>query len=171
LKCEVKIKDQTSNFKNQVMTKPIVVVGLGNPLMADEGIGVCLVERLAQSAVDHPEVEFIDAGTGGLAVLHYIEGRRKAIFVDCACMGEEPGSIRRFLPEEVRSVKALAHRSLHEADLLRIIDMARQLRRAPDEIVMFGIQPERVGLGQGLSRTLTNGIDRYMAAVRTELDA
>jgi hydrogenase maturation protease len=90
------------------MKKPVVVLGLGNPLMGDEGIGVYLIERLADSAADYPSVDVLDAGTGGLSVLHCIEGRRKAIFIDCAFMDETPGTIRRFTPEEVRSRKVLA---------------------------------------------------------------
>ncbi len=118
------------------------------------GSASVFVERLCESAAEYPAVDFLDAGTGGLSVLHHIEGRRKAIFIDCAFMDEEPGTIRRFTPEEVRSTKVLAHQSLHEADLLRIIEMARQLGQAPDEIVIFGIQPQRVELGMGLSPTL-----------------
>ncbi|MEN6576078.1 MAG: HyaD/HybD family hydrogenase maturation endopeptidase [Phycisphaerales bacterium] len=152
------------------MTKRVVVLGLGNPLMADEGIGVCLVERLVESAGDFPDVDFIDAGTGGLAVLHHIEGRRKAIFLDCAYLGQEPGSIRRFVPDEVCSTKVLAHQSLHEADLLRIIDMARQLGQAPDEIVIFGIQPQRVEPGLGLSPSLMSKIESYLALILRELN-
>jgi len=153
------------------MAKSTVVIGLGSPLMADEGIGVCLVERLAALSPEYPDVDFIDAGTGGLAVLHQIEGRRRAIFVDCAYMGQEPGSIRRFVPDEVRSTKGLAHQSLHEADLLRIIDMARQLGQAPDEIVIFGVEPQRIEPDLGLSPTVANGIGEYLAAIRAELDA
>jgi hydrogenase maturation protease len=152
------------------MPKSTVVLGLGNPLMADEGIGVYLVERLVESAGDYPDVDFIDAGTGGLTVLHKIEGRSKAIFIDCAYMGEEPGAIRRFTPEEVRSSKVLAHQSLHEADLLRIIDLARQLGQAPDEIVMFGIQPERIEPAPGLSPVLRGRIDEYLVAILQELN-
>lgn len=152
------------------MAKPVIVLGLGNPLMADEGIGVCLVERLLQRAGDYPDVDFLDAGTGGLSVLHHVEGRRKAIFIDCAYMGEEPGTIRRFLPEEVRSTKVLAHQSLHEADLMRIIDLARQLGQAPEEIVIFGIQPERIEPAIGLSPALMDKVDEYVATVLRELD-
>lgn len=151
------------------MKKATVVLGLGNPLMADEGVGVCLVERLAEAAGDYPDVEFIDAGTGGLSVLYKIEGRRKAIFIDCAYMGEEPGTIRRFLPEEARSTKVLAHQSLHEADLLRIIDMARELGQAPEEIVIFGIEPQRVEPAIGLSPVLASRIDEYAASLLLEL--
>src|SRR4030042_2897768 len=71
------------------MRKPVVVLGLGNPLMGDEGIGVYLVERLMESADEYPSVDFIDAGTGGLSILHHIEDRRKAIIIDCAFMAEQ----------------------------------------------------------------------------------
>lgn len=151
------------------MKKPTVVLGLGNPLMADEGIGVCLIERLAGLGDEYPDVEFVDAGTGGLSVLHDMEGRRRVIVVDCAFMGESPGTIRRFAPDEVGSTKVLAHRSLHEADLMRVIAMARQLGQAPEQIVIFGIEPERVQPGQGLSPTLMDRIDEYQSVILSEL--
>jgi hydrogenase maturation protease len=147
------------------MRKPVVVLGLGNPLMADEGIGVHLVERLLESADRYPAVDFIDAGTGGLPILYQIEGRRKAIVIDCAFMDEPPGTIRRFTPDEVESRKVLAHQSLHEADLMKIIAIARDLGQAPEEIVIFGIQPERIEPGLGLSRALRDRINEYISAI------
>jgi hydrogenase maturation protease len=147
------------------------VLGLGNPLMADEGIGVRLVVQLSRLAAERPDVEFLDAGTGGLAVLHHIQGRRKVVFIDCAYMGEEPGAIRRFTPEEVRSDKVLAHQSLHEADLLRILELSQQLDEAPDEVVIFGIQPQRIESAMGLSPALEDRIDEYLAVLLKELNA
>jgi len=138
--------------------------------MADEGIGVHLIERLAGSAGEYPSVDFIDAGTGGLSVLHHMEGRRRAVIIDCAFMDEPPGAIRRFTPGDVRSTKVLAHQSLHEADLMRIIAMARQLDQAPEQIVIFGIQPERIEPGQTLSRTLTDKMDEYISTILRELE-
>ncbi len=152
------------------MEKPVVVLGLGNPLMADEGIGVYLVERLLESADKYSAVDFVDAGTGGLSILYQIEYHRKAIVIDCAFMDEPPGTIRRFTPEEVQSVKVLAHQSLHEADLMQILALARQLGQAPDEVVIFGIQPERVEPGLGLSRTLMERIDEYISMILRELE-
>jgi len=148
-----------------------VVLGLGNPLMADEGIGVHLIERLARRAEAYPGVDFIDAGTGGMALLHLIEGRAKAIFLDCAFMGLEPGSLRPFTPEQVRSTKVLAHQSLHEADLLRILSLAQQLGQCPEEIVIFGIEPEVVEPRQGLSAALLDKTEDYLAEIRLALEA
>lgn len=152
------------------MRKPIVVLGLGNPLMADDGIGIALVERLAREAERYPAVDFVDAGAGGMSVLHLIEGRRKAILIDSAHMDELPGALRRFTVDEVRSRKILAHQSLHEADLLRVLTLAEQLGQAPETMVIFGIQPRVVEPRQGLSGILLDGIDHYLTEIRSELE-
>jgi hydrogenase maturation protease len=153
------------------MKKPVVVIGLGNPLMSDEGAGVRVVQRLLDSADRFPSVDFADAGTGGMSILHLIRGRDKAIFIDCARMGEEPGTIRKFTPQEIKSTKALAHQSLHEADLIRIIDLAGQLGQCPAEIVIFGIEPEVVGSGIELSETLASKFEHYVSIVCRELES
>ena len=152
------------------MKKATVVLGLGNPFMADEGIGVYLVDRLVSAAERCSGVDFIDAGTGGMSVLHLIEGRGKAIFIDCAFMNEVPGTLRRFTPEEVRSTKVLAHQSLHDADLLRILSLAEQLGQCPEEVVIFGIQPEVVEMRQGLSVSLMDKTEYYLSEILSELD-
>jgi hydrogenase maturation protease len=168
----VKTEEQTAPFENGPMERrPVVVLGLGNPLMADEGIGVHLVERLRAAAADYPSVDFVDAGTGGWSILHQIQGRRKAVLIDCAFLGEPAGAIRRFVPEEVRSTKTLAHQSLHEADLWQILGGVRQLGQGPDEIVIFGIQPERVVPEMGLSRALRDRMDVYASMILQEAGA
>ena len=131
------------------MRKAVVVLGLGNPLMRDEGVGVYLVQRLAEFAGHHPSADFIDAGSGGWSVLHLIEGRRKAVMIDCAFM---------------------AHQSLHEADLLHVIAMAEQFAQAPKDIVIFGIQPEAVEPGPDLSQTIVDRVDEYIPLILQEIE-
>ena len=137
--------------------------------MSDEGIGVYLVDRLSELSDKYSEVEFMDAGTGGLTLLHFFEGREKAVIIDCAMMEEEPGTIKKFTPEQVKSVKQLAHQSLHEQDILKIIEMAKMLDQCPKEIVIFGIQPKKVSLGQVLSKELEQKIDDYISMICKEL--
>jgi hydrogenase maturation protease len=152
------------------MRNSVVVLGLGNPLMSDEGIGVHLIERLSRLASQYPGVDFVDGGTGGMSLLHLIKGRRKAVFVDCAFMDEEPGVISRFTPDDVRSTKVLTQQSLHETDLLRILDLAKQLGQAPEHVVIFGIQPQFVQPGRTISDALLNQIDRYLLEILSELN-
>ena len=151
------------------MRRPIVVLGLGNPLMGDEGVGVALVQSLALRGAEYPGVDFVDAGTGGLAVVHQLDGRTKAIFVDCAFMGQTPGTIRRFTQSQVASIKPLSGLSAHEGDLLRVLGMAESLGQLPAETVFFGIEPERVAPGTGLSACLAGRWPEYVELISMEL--
>ncbi len=156
---------------NHNLPKDVIVLGLGNPLMSDEGVGVAVIERFSAHSDKFPNVDFIDAGTGGMSILHLLEHRRKAIIIDCANMGVEAGHIKRFTPDEVLSVKKLAHHSLHEQDLLQIIGLIRRLGRCPQEIVIFGIQPESTFFGQKLSQKLVDRMDDYITLICEELDS
>ncbi|MGA1979850.1 MAG: HyaD/HybD family hydrogenase maturation endopeptidase [Sedimentisphaerales bacterium] len=151
------------------MKKAVIVIGLGNTLMSDEGAGVRVVQRLSDFAGEFPLVDFVDAGTGGMSILHLIRGKDKAIFIDCTKMGKEPGDIKKFTPQEIKSIKVLAHQSLHEADFIKIINMAYKLGQCPAEIIIFGIEPQSVKPGCELSKTLADRIDEYADTVRNEL--
>ena len=86
---------------DQTHRNDVIVIGLGNPLLSDEGIGVHLIRKLSEHQDKFPSVEFIDAGTGGMNVLHLIANRKKAVIIDCAKMGRKPGTIKRFEPADV----------------------------------------------------------------------
>lgn len=149
--------------------KSILVIGMGNPFMSDEGVGIRVIDRLREGPL--PEgVEVLDMGTSGLAVLHEIRGRDKVVFVDCALMGAPPGTIRRFTPDEVTTQKTQQRVSLHECDLLHTIALARRLGTCSGEVVIFGIEPRAVELGEGLSSELAESLDAYAKAVRAEVD-
>jgi hydrogenase maturation protease len=137
--------------------------------MSDEGVGVRVLQRLSDFADEFPLVDFVDAGTGGMSILHLISGKNKAIFIDCAKMGDEPGTIKKFTPQEIKSTKALAHQSLHETDIIKIINIADKLGQCPAEIVMFGIEPQAVKPCCELSKLLSDRIDEYATVVRNEL--
>ena len=147
------------------MAKDIVVLGLGNPLMSDEGIGVYIVERLQKQAAKFPDVEFIDAGTGGMNVLHLIANRKKAVIVDCALMGQALGTIRRFTPQDVKSVKQVSHFSLHDVDILKVLELSRQLDECPPEVIIFGIEPAKIEQGDTLSPELAAQICEYVKII------
>jgi hydrogenase maturation protease len=150
--------------------RPVLAAGLGNPLLTDEGIGIAVIDALADSHGDlMPAVEFLDLGTSMMRAVHAMACRRKAVFVDCAFMGAEPGEWRRFLPDDVRSVKRMAHFSLHEGDLLQAIGISRAAGECPGDIVLFGIQPASIEPGLELSRTLAGRLAEYADAVAAEL--
>jgi hydrogenase maturation protease len=151
------------------MENNTVVLGLGNTLMHDEGIGVVLIRHFQSHSADFPHVEFIEASTGGLSILHFLAGKTKAVLIDCAQMNTVPGTIKRFEPEDIESIKELTHYSLHEVDIMKVIEMAKQLGQCPDEVIIFGIEPEKIELAEGISDTLKSRIYDYIAFIAKDL--
>jgi hydrogenase maturation protease len=151
------------------MAKNIAVLGLGNPLMADEGVGIEVVSRLLSRSSEFPDVDFIDAGTAGFGLLHKLSGRRRVIIIDCCRMASPPGTIATFTPDDVNSVKKLSHFSVHEADILQVIDLARRVGDCPENIVIFGIEPVTVEMRTSLSTLLAERLDDYLEQVVAQL--
>lgn len=153
--------------------KETIVIGLGNPLMADEGIGSVLADELANLAaggeLPSDNVEYLDGGCGGMYLLHSIAGRKKVILIDCALMGHEAGTIVRFTPEDVKTVKKMAHLSLHEVDILKVIELAKDLDQCPPEIVIFGIEPVSITQQMHLNEPIQARIDEYLEVIKKEI--
>jgi hydrogenase maturation protease len=149
--------------------KKILVAGIGNPLMADEGIGGFLIGELKKYRQKFPDVEFLDAGSGGMTLLHKINSREKLILIDCAKMRTPPGTIKKFSPEQVQSVKKLMHYSLHEADILKILEISEKLGERPKKVIIFAIEPETIETKQALSKTLSGKIQEYTELILSEL--
>ncbi len=148
--------------------KPILIIGIGNVLMQDEGIGCKLIEELEKHAGEYPDVEFLDAGLAGLSVVHYLEKRKKAVFIDCADMKTSPGTIKKFSPGDVSSIKTLPKQP-HEADLVKILKICKFLEKSPEEIVIFGIQPQSVEPGNELTSALKDKIQDYVSMILKEI--
>jgi hydrogenase maturation protease len=85
-------------------------------------------------------------------------------------MGQAPGTIRRFTPDQVRSIKQLGHFSLHEVDILKVLELAAQFGDAPKEVVLFGIEPQSLELGPELSKPLADQFENYLAVIGKELE-
>ena len=153
---------------NNPMNK-IVVIGLGNMLMGDEGIGIYLVQALQKKQPAFPGVDFIDLGVSGFKILHLMANREKVIFLDCAFMNEKPGVIRRFFPEEVETVYDMPALSNHHSDLLTLIKLSQKMGECPGKIVIFGIQPEIIAQQDFLSASLQRNWENYLILIEKEI--
>lgn len=137
--------------------------------MSDDGIGPRVVERLAERRLPDG-VEPLVLGEDGLTLLGYLEEcTGLMLIVDSVRMGREPGSWVWFTPEEVETVKPPARFSTHEGDVLRIVQLARDLGYQVPPIRIFGIEPERLEPGFDLSGTLSRRFEEYVAEVLEEL--
>ena len=151
------------------MSPQVLVLGIGNPLRGDDGIGPRVVEELTRRGL--PErVAVVDGGTGGLDLLQVLEGWGQAVVVDAADVGKDPGQFARFTPGEARLVGAEDVSSLHNAGLAEVLALADAVGQPLPEMVIFGVQPASVGWGEGLSQAVEAALPALVDAVIDEVN-
>jgi hydrogenase maturation protease len=140
----------------------IVIVGVGNVLCRDEGVGVHVVESLKEHNLPD-NVKVYDCGTGGLDILEFLEGSDKAIIVDAVRGGMEPGEIYNFRLDEIDAkdgeTKML---SLHELDLIKAMELGKRAYKIPEEILVIGVEPKNVEVGMELTAEVREAIPRVI---------
>lgn len=124
----------------------IVVLGVGNILLNDEGLGVHVVEDLKANYTFTPQISLIDGGTMGMELLTYMRGMKKILLIDAVNGGEAPGTIYEFPHRELEQYFT-DHISVHEVgmqDILRI----RAIQENPlEDAIVIGVEPESLDVG------------------------
>ena len=146
----------------------ILILGIGNILMADDGVGIRVIERLR--SVPLPAcVEVVDGGTSGADLVDILAERRKAIVIDAIDVGAEPGTIMRFAGDSWTEHASQAV-SLHEVGLGQAIAMVKLIGVAPQELVVFGIQIQSIEPSLDLSRPVEEAIGSVVQQVLAEIE-
>jgi hydrogenase maturation protease len=146
----------------------IVIIGVGNLLLKDEGVGVHVAQELQKKSWPSP-VEIHDGGVAGIGLLDFFPGASKVMLIDAADMNLDPGSLVRFTPEEVAGKLGGPRFSAHDIGLLEVLELARALDQCPPEVVIFGIQPKEISWGTELSPEVQASIPKVMEAVLREI--
>jgi hydrogenase maturation protease len=128
--------------------KPVLILGVGNLLLKDEGVGIHFVQQIQKKALP-PDVEVLDGGTRGLDLLMLMEGRKLVVVVDCARLGETPGTVRVFGPKDIVPEKNRGF-SVHGLNLASALEFGERLGTLPD-IFIVGVEPESIQIEIGLS--------------------
>jgi hydrogenase maturation protease len=149
------------------MTKTLIL-GVGNLLMSDDGIGVRVVERIAAARVLPPDAQTLDGGTCGLDLLHFLEGVENLIVVDAANMGLPPGTIRRMEGDDVPAFLAQKV-SPHEINLPELLFSARLVDIYPRRVVVLGIQPQSIAVGLELTPPIAAQLDELADRALAEI--
>jgi hydrogenase maturation protease len=147
----------------------VLVLGLGNPLRGDDGVGCRVTEELARRELS-PGVEVLDGGAGGLDLMDLMEGRERVVVVDAADVGRPAGEFVRFTPDQARLAQAADGFSLHHVGLGEVLALAGALGWALPEIVVFGVQPAELGWGEGLSPAVEAALPALSDAVVKEIE-
>ena len=142
----------------------LTVLGIGNVLMCDEGVGVRLLEAV-QEARDWPDnVEFIDGGAGGLNLLNVIESAECMVVFDAAEMNLPAGEFRVIRPDQLADEDAAHRLSMHDAPFLETLKLCEEFSRRPGKIVILAVQPKKVDYGRELSEQLRAAFDKLVRA-------
>jgi hydrogenase maturation protease len=145
-----------------------LVIGLGNPLMGDDGLGLVALARLQATYDVPPEVELVDGGTWGMNLLPLIEDADELILIDAIDAGVEPGTAVRL--DRTRLPRYLAMKiSPHQVDLRDVLGLAELRGTLPANTVALGLQPESLELRNALSERLRGRVDDLVTMVTREL--
>lgn len=148
--------------------KPILLLGVGNILQRDDGIGVRAVEKLMEMDLP-PLVEVIDGGIAGLDLLKIISDREVLIVIDAVDGGMKPGTIYRFTPEDLGGC-SIRMDSLHQIGLLETLRMAELINGAPKQTVIIGVQPESIDWGLSPTKLLIEALPKVISIALDEMN-
>ena len=148
--------------------KETLVVGLGNLVHADDGVGVHAIQKLALDTRVPPGVVLLDGGTQGLGLLHHISGVRRLAVVDAINAGKPAGTLLRF---EGRALAGLPGKaSVHQLGFADLMIALELLGETPPETVVFGVQPESTEWGAELTECVAKALPRLVDTVIAQLE-
>ncbi len=146
-----------------------LILGVGNLLLSDDGVGVHGVQRLQAQSSRLPEhVRTLDGGTLGMALLPFLEGVSDLLILDAVRWGGRPGELVRLDGEEVRQYFSQKV-SLHEMGIAELLQNAQLLGLYPQRVVVWGIQPETIDVGLDLSPAVAGHLDDLLGKALEEV--
>ena len=150
------------------MSHSILVLGVGNVLLTDEGAGVRAVEQLQLQYLFPPQVELIDGGTMGLDLLGYLDDKTHLFIVDAIVSTQPPGSV---VIEKLLDPPAYFRQKIspHQIGLSELLAVAAMQDCLPPSITLFGIVPLDLSTGMGMSPEVEAAVERVVLAVVKEL--
>ncbi len=147
------------------MPSKTLVVGMGNLIYRDEGVGVHVIEEMKKMELPR-HVELLDIGTSTMDLIAYLDGVKKLIIVDAMKAGGTPGTLYRCRPEDLLP-KEEGPVSLHEIGLLETLTMAKKKGLEIDTVVI-GVEPKVFDWGMELSDEIRDRIPGIVEAVLKE---
>jgi hydrogenase maturation protease len=146
----------------------IIVLGLGNLLRRDEGLGVRAAQRLHERYDLPDSVQVVDGGTLGLDLLCYLEDADQVLILDAALTDGPPGTILRLADEDVPALFGI-RASPHEIGLADLLAVTKLRGTTPRRVIVLGMQPEALELGWDLSDTVAAHLETLVEAAADEL--
>jgi len=150
------------------LSRKTVILGLGNILLKDEGIGVHVIKELEKKGLPQT-LEIIDAGTSGLEIIPSIKDTDTLIIIDAIKTDKAPGTVYRLKPEDLPLDPNIKSLSLHQIGVLESLSIVKNLGKLPREVIIIGIEPKEISLGLELSQELKQKIPDIVNIILKEI--
>jgi len=145
----------------------LVVLGLGNPLLGDDGAGLLLLSELEHAAAGWGgRVEFLDGGTQGLMLLDRVAGRPALLILDAVSLGAAPGTVHVLRDREALGLDSHHSRTVHEGNAAELLAAALLLGECPERVFVVGIEPASIKSGIGVSEPARAALAPALASAR-----
>ncbi|WP_455200579.1 HyaD/HybD family hydrogenase maturation endopeptidase [Kaarinaea lacus] len=136
-----------------------LVLGIGNTLLTDEGIGVHATRFIYDKHADLPDTHYLDGGTLSFTLAGPIEDADNLIVIDAAQLNDNPGTVRTFVGNEMDEyLSCQTRRSVHEVGLMDLMSMVRLSGRLPENRALIGVQPKSLEWGEAPSEEVQAAI-------------
>ena len=146
---------------------PVLVLGVGNILLSDEGVGVRVIEKLQGHSLPG-SVEVIDGATRAMELVDIMRGRKKVFIIDALAGNAEPGAIFRFGPEQLAETKQMSV-SVHDIGVHEAIFLLQLTGELPEDIIFYGIQPGSLELHEGLTPPVEAAAEKVLGLVLEDI--
>ena len=154
---------ETESFsvRDPAMGRSVLILGLGNILLQDEGVGVRAVEQLQRQYQIAGAVEVLDGGTAGMSLLEHIRNRDHLIVVDAVKTGQAPGTVITLSGDEVPAFfqSRVSPHQMGLADMLAVLEL---MGEKPAEVTVIGVEPRDLDIGLELSDLVSTRVDELV---------
>lgn len=153
---------------NQAVTSNILILGIGNILLGDEGAGIRVIESFTERFLAPSGLDIVDGGTAGMRLLDTLAGRDRVIVADAVEAPQPPGTLVRLVDAEVPALfeNRISPHQLGLADVLAALDL---MGRLPGELIVIGIVPARVEFEVRMSPEVEQAVSRAVDAVAEQV--
>jgi hydrogenase maturation protease len=148
--------------------RPVLVLGLGNPIMGDDGVGILALEQFRDAFECEACVELMDGGTWGMNLLPYIESAGKLLLVDAIRGGLGAGEDVYVAGPDLP--KVLGQKlSAHQVDIVDVLTLCQLRGTLPAHTVALGVEPVRIEMRDGLTPAVARGVGRLPGRMAGQL--
>jgi len=150
---------------------PVLVLGLGNLLLCDDGLGLALLADLSSRASRWAgRAEFVDGGTQGQMLIGWLEGRQSLLILDAVALGAAPGTVHVLEGDEVSASMPGGQLTAHGGNAGDLLRVAALLGETPPHLAIVGIEPGLVKTGQELSTAVRSSLAKAVESACAVLD-